>query len=341
MNVKTWSEWINESFNDKDIYYYILENLYKSDFLTDLDRYHISKASGNYTFSEYMIKESFFDTLRDRFDKAKEVATNISNAGKEALDKLLNKAKDLLDFVKKIKEQIITYIKDLLSKTKEKIKEKIQANPKFKSKCDELFKKEKNKFVDDLKLCKEIFEFYTKNLTTKFVDMVTKGVSGVLSSDKEPAVDISEGMITEGMNDVLSKFINGVSHIPPFSWLHNVAHIGEAGANKIIGALRLFTEKLGGPKFVLPVIGALLGIAFEYNVKGLAKQGLIQISAGLAVPFITTIIVIIGWIATFLAAVAVIDQLTGAGIFGHEDHGHSAHGKPEDGSHGAEPTPAH
>ena len=121
--------------------------------------------------------------------------------------------------------------------------------------------------------------------------------------------------------NIVGDFIHKIEAIPPFSWLHKVKEMGEAGANAIIAVLSEVTAKLGGPKFVLPVIASLLGLALEYNIKGLAKSGLVDTAAYFTVPFLIPVIKFIGWVATFIAVMIAINDIANMGML---DHGHDA-----------------
>jgi hypothetical protein len=136
------------------------------------------------------------------------------------------------------------------------------------------------------------------------------------SEDNEVAVAEKIQYITE--SNMIGKLVDGISHIPPFSWLHQVQHMGEKGAQNIIKGLSFVTQKMGGPEIVLPVISAILGIAFEYNVKGLVKSGLLDMVETYAIPFIGIIIKFIGFVATVIAVVDLIDELTGSNLIREE-----------------------
>jgi len=116
---------------------------------------------------------------------------------------------------------------------------------------------------------------------------------------------------------LLGSFIHKLETIPPFSWLAKVKEAGEKGANLIITVLSEVTAKLGGPKFVLPVLAALLGIAFEQYIKGMAKEQLLGVAVYTAVPFMVPIVKFLGFVAMFIAAVLVIDEVTNLGIMKH------------------------
>lgn len=310
--IKTYSQFITEQYiginipvKDRELFNEILQYVIESNIFTDSE----SK----------LLKESFYDSLKNRYDKAKEVATQFSDKAKDTLKKALDVAKSATDFISSIKNGLIKYIKNILSVTKDKISKKLQSDNKFTSKVKELAKSSGEELKKDLTTCKEIFSFYSSKLTNNLMNSVEKGMSEVLVGSKQPVVENLQ-ILLEGNNNVIAKLFHGLESIPPFNWLHNVAHLGEKGANSILGALSQFTNKLGGPEFQLPVIATILGIAFEYNVKGLAKTGLIDLAAFFTIPFVAIIIKVIGWIATFMASVALIDTIGSFGILGHGGH---------------------
>ena len=311
--IKSYSQYITERFiginipmKNRDLFYSILEKVIISDIFT-LEE------------SEYL-KESFFDSLKGRFDKDKQVATQYSDKAKDTLKKALDIAKNATDFIVKIKDALVKYIKTILSDTKNKIQSKLQSDNKFTGKVKELAKSSTEELKKDLQTAKEVIGFYTTKMTDSLLGKVEGGMKEVLVGSHQPVV---ESLLLEGNNNVIAKLFHGLETIPPFNWLHNVAHLGEKGANSILGALSKFTHNLGGPEFTLPVIATLIGIAFEYNIKGLAKSGLIDIVAFFSIPFVAVVIKILGWVATFMAVIAVIDTVGSFDILGHGGHGDS------------------
>jgi hypothetical protein len=318
--VKSYSEFINkeivESFGDeKEIFYSFVESFYLSNLITIEERLLLEKEIINP--KSYLINENFFDKLKQRYDKAKIVAKDISQQAKDALEKIVDAAKQATEFVVKIKDVLSKSINNILTTGKEKIKGKLKVDENFKNKIKEVYKHDKNAFYQDYKLCKEVYKFYTGLFKTKIIDSITAGLTKFLNSeDKEVAVAENLMYITE--NNMISKLVDGLTHIPPFIWLHKVQHMGEKGASEVIKGLSFVTQKLGGPEVVLPVMAAIFGIAFEYNVKSLIKHHLIDMTIEYAIPFVGWAIKVIGWTATFIAAVDLIDELTGAHEFREE-----------------------
>jgi len=94
--------------------------------------------------------------------------------------------------------------------------------------------------------------------------------------------------------------------------------MGTQGSEVIIQQLSIVTKKLGGPEFVLPIIAIILGIAFEYNIKGLAKHGLLEIVALYSIPFVAPIIKTVGLVATMIAAYELMVAIV-AGVKGEDE----------------------
>jgi hypothetical protein len=112
--------------------------------------------------------------------------------------------------------------------------------------------------------------------------------------------------------------------------------MGEKGANAIIKGISSITQKLGGPAFVLPALAVVVGLALEYNIKGLAKYGILDVAGMAAFPVITIAVKFVAYVATAIAAVILVDELLGLGIL---SKGHSS-------GHGGQPpaeggAPAH
>jgi hypothetical protein len=280
------------------------------------------------------LNETFFDNLKQRFDKAKDVVSNLSDKAKDALQAIVSKAKDILSFIGSIKDIITNAAKDIFNNTFNKIKAKLQSDKSFKQKTEELLSKNKNGLVSELKTAKDVVVFYKTKFVTAISTQIENALKSLLGKEDLPVVPTTESLILEGENNVISKLLGNISHIPPFSWLHEVAHAGQKAANTVIKTLSNLTEKIGGPSFTLPTIAVLLGIAFEINVKGLVKGGLLNMVATYSVPFLGIIINTLGVIATFLATISIIDSIAGTNIGGgkHEEHG---------GEHGTQAAPAH
>lgn len=308
----------------------ICENLFYSDLITEDDRIEIQKYLTNQTLSQ-IINENFFDKLKDRFDKAKEVASGISDKAKSALETIVKSAKDIVSFIGDLKNKLLNSIKDILTNTVNKVKSKLKGDKKFSSETERVHSSNKEGLIKDLKTAKEVVDFHKTKMSNSLWEKMSTTLKNFFSKEDQPAIAEKLEILKEGHNNVISKLVDGLAHVPPFSWLHEVQKMGEKGANSIIGAISKFTHNLGGPAFTLPAIASLLGIAFEYNIKGLAKSGLLNVAGYFTIPFITIIISIVAWIATFIAAVDAIHEITGAPHgTEHRDGGdQTQHNKPE------------
>ena len=164
--------------------------------------------------------------------------------------------------------------------------------------------------MGELEIFKDVVTFYKTRFNVALEAQISNSLTRFLSSeDKEIPVAEKLNIIKEGSN-MLDKLVHGLNSIPPFSWIDKLQKIGEKGANFIIKQLAFITEKLGGPYFELPIIAVLLGIAFEYNMKGLAKSGLLDVVGMFSVPFVAPVIKMVGFVATMIAAYELIVAIT-------------------------------
>jgi len=310
--------------NEEKLFYHFVDVYYNSDIISQKQRESILESVNN-NLSEFLNEGEFFNKLKDRYDKAKEVVKNVPDAAKKSLETIIDAAKSSVDFVKNLISQLNKYIKSILTNTVQKIKDKLKVDQKFKDSLNGLLKEKKDGIKKDLLTFKGVLDFYTN----KFVDIISSKVSDgitkvITSEDGKPVTEALE----MGKN-VISTLIHGIEKVPPFNWLNKVKEMGEKGANSIVGAVSYFTKNIGGPEFALPVVAALIGIALEYNIKGLAKTGLIDLIGLATVPLIATLIKIIAWVATIIAGIMVIDDIGGFKILAHDGHGNHEEHKEE------------
>lgn len=155
-------------------------------------------------------------------------------------------------------------------------------------------------------------------------EVSSQNASALFKVKKDKLSDIAEESLIiyndlPHLNEsLLGSFVHKLEAIPPFSWLAQVKDAGEKGAKFVIGVLSEVTAKLGGPKFVLPVIASLLGVAFEQYIKTLAKGQLTDVAVYMTVPFMVPVLKFLGWVAMFIAAVIVIDDISNAGVISKE-----------------------
>lgn len=309
------------SINEKELFYTFIDYYYNSDLITIYDRKILEKYT-NFSLNDYLINENFFDKLKNRYDKAASVVKNIPDNAKQALNTIIDAAKTSVDFVKNLVNQLNNFIKKVLTETSEKIKNKLKLDQNFINQIKSINSKNKKGIITDLKTCKDVLLFYNNKLSNILSSKLTTAFTQVVTSDdlpiEEKLIYIKESL-KMGKN-VISSLIHGIEKVPPFSWLTKVKEMTEKGVNNIVGALSYFTQQLGGPKFTLPVIASLLGIAFEYNIKGLAKYGLLDIIGLATIPYVALLIKIIAYIATFTAAILVIDDVLNLNILQHHKH---------------------
>lgn len=255
------------------------------------------------------VNEGFFDKLKERFPKAAKVSNVISDKAEKVLGKIIQGAKDLTQFVGKLKNGIKEFFQKVLNNTKDKVIKEVK-NGKISDKIKELNDKEKEGLKKDIKTGREVSKWYSKTFLDKITNSTDKNLSKFLKKEQEP---IAESMINEKGN-VISTLVHGIEEIPPFSWLAKVAKSGEAGANKLIDVLSNLTQKMGGPKFELPVIAVLIGIVFEQIVKGQSGHWLLELVGsgtplGLAIKGIKMT-------ALVIACILAIDSIIGDKILG-------------------------
>lgn len=301
--------------NENVLFYEFVDYYFNSDLITDEARYEITLCLNKSNLSDYLINENFFDHLKNRYDKAKTVVKNFSDQAKSSLETIVSAAKTSADFIANLIAKIKHYIENVLNITKNKMVEKLKGDKNFGDKLKEIIAKDKNALLKDVDALGKIVKFYKEQLTNKLVQHIKNSLTSILSGDKQPVVENIEymRMFNENVDmghNVIQKLVHGIESLPPFSWLNNLKGLAEKGINYLVEGLSNITEKLGGPKIVIPVISSLLAIAIEYNIKGLIKHGLIEAVAEYSIPFIAIIIKTVGFIATTIAVYEVIRLTT-------------------------------
>jgi len=306
---------IDMSKDDKSMMIQIMEKLYSN--LSPKNKKEVNSflEKSEVKLSD-IINENFWDKLTGRVDKAAEVSDVLPDESEGILKKLLKKAGQAMNFIGKLLKAVKEWLSNIITDVKEKVAGKLNGDSKFVSAVKKVANEDENAFVKDLKTSKTVYSFYKKDLLGNILGNMKKGLGNFFSNEQKPIPESFEYVTNEGKN-VLSTFIHGIEKIPPFSWLHKVASLGEKGTGKIIEGLSFVTNKLGGPKFVLPTIAVLIGVAFEYKIKGTIKSGILSV---LGDAFTGGFLSVISWIATFIAAVIAIDQVAGGKIIGAGDH---------------------
>ena len=148
-------------------------------------------------------------------------------------------------------------------KTLKTKKKRSKKNIEFiKNKIDDLYKLKKDGIIKDFNTMKGVLEFYRKDFSLKLNNSLNKNLTNFFSKDQEV---LAESFILE--KNIIFKFVHGITKIPPFSWLEDLAKLGELGAVKMVEKMSYLTTKLGGSSFTLPVICLIIGESFEYVVK--------------------------------------------------------------------------
>lgn len=303
------------SKDDESMMVQIIEKLYSDLSVSDKKKIDIFLEISESKLTD-IVNESFWDKFSSRIDKASEVSEVLPKESEGILKKLVRKAGQAMNFIGKLLSSAKEWISNVMKEVKDKITGKLKSDSKFAEAVKKVSSEDENGFVKDLKTSGTVYTFYKKDLLGSFLTSIKNSLGGFFTKEQEPIPESFEYETNEGKN-VLSTFIHGVEKIPPFSWLHKVATLGEKGANKIIEGLSWITDKLGGPKFILPTIAILLGVAFEYKIKGTVKHGILHV---LGDAFTGGLLSVISWIATFVAAIIVIDQIAGKNVLGANAH---------------------
>jgi len=350
--MKNYKNFLYEKYyNDNSLFYGFVDYYYGT-LLTIEEKSSLNEALNSKMPSYYLITEGeFFDKLKKRYDKAKTVVKNFSDDAKKALEKIIDAANTAVDFVTNVVNKIGTYTTNILTNTKQKIYNKLSSDKRI---TEEVKKIDKENILTDLKTAKNVYDFYKTKLKDSLIKKIKEGLTKATTAPEEGGEDegtrkkseeqkdavaesllfmkqINEGVVDMGKN-VIATIVHKLEEVPPFNWLAKVKDAAEQGVNKLIESLSFLTKNLGGPAFNLPVIATVIAIAIEYNIKGLAKSGLIETALDFAIPFIGIVIKVVAMIATIMACIELIDKLTGGTILKHGggEHNEGEHEKKED-----------
>lgn len=297
--VKLYNEYLESRNNFDDL---LRVHLYEC--LSENDKFILRKID----YKRVLINEGFVNT--------------ISNHGKEILKKLADRYNNIKSFLENIRLELSRHITEVLTTTKNKLKEKLKVNTVIIDSIKKEVNSDKNAFLHDMKTCQQVSEFYT----SKFKDSIINNVMDSLHKlflRKEKT--IKECVLNEGLDlHIIDNLIKHIHKIPPFAWLDMLHHKGTEGAEHLINGLSYITKHLGGPEFKLPVISSLLGLVFEYNIKGFIKHGLIEAAEIFTLPFVSIVIKTAGNIASFLALHELCKEI----IASVEEHNGNAAHKP-------------
>jgi hypothetical protein len=276
--IKSYNNFLIKNFEES-----VMISLYEN--LTNEEKKYIKKND----VISYMVNESIVNTLSEK--------------GKNILKKIASTANNIFNFLNKIKEELSKHISEVLTNTKNKLKEKLKGNQVFISAVKKEINSDRNAFLHDVKTCSEVSNFYINKFKDSMLNDVMKSLHNLFRT--------RESLIFEDLDiNIIDHLVKHLNKMPPFAWLDMLHHKGAEGAAHLINGLSYITKHLGGPEFTLPVISSLLGIAFEYNVKGLIKHGLIEAAEIFSVPFIGLVIKTAGNVATFLAAYELCREIS-------------------------------
>ena len=279
--IKTYEKFVIQK-NEVSYKEELILSLYET--LSNLEKIELPK----YFLKECLINESVIKTLSEK--------------GKNILQKLANTASNVISFLTNIKKELSKHITDVLTKSKELIKTKLSQDKNFLDAIKKELNADRNAFLHDVKTCKEVSDFYT----TKFKECIINNVMETLKKFLTQKQSIKESLDF----NVIDNLVKHLHKIPPYAWLDMLHHSGTHGAEHLVNGLSYITKHLGGPEFKLPVISSLFGIAFEYNIKGLIKHGLIEAAEIFSVPFVGLVIKTAGNVATFLAAYELCREMS-------------------------------
>lgn len=283
------------------LYYY--DNLIQED-RNCLHRLHVR---------QYVINESIIDTLSEK--------------GKKVLLSICNSVSDVVHLLDRIKTELFKHLKEVLTTTKNNLKTKLQADGNFVKVVKKHISADRNAFMKDVMTCKEVSNFYTSKFTDSIINNVFKSLRNLLVHKKHDVFD----EITEALNiNILDNVVKHLHKVPPFTWLDMLHHTGSHGVSHLVHGLSYITKRLGGPEFKLPVMASILGLAFEYNVKGLIKHGLIEAADIFSIPFVGLVVKTAGNVATFLACYELCRELAASEeSFQHYDHKPKEHNQQQ------------
>ena len=267
-----------------------------------------------YGLKSELIKEELlnyisYEIINEEFSP-KNILNKVSDKAKNILINILHKANGIMSFINRISDGIRELFIQLITSAKTFLLEQLKLGA-LKAKLEELKDHKKEGLIKEVKLLKEVLNFYRKDFLKNFKNKSDKNLTSVL----EP---ISESILNESSNEnVVNTIIGKIESIPPFSFLHKIASASEKGANLIIQSISELTESLGGPSFQLPVIALLVGLCIEYMVKSSTGHWLLELVGTSPIGMVVKGIKIT---ATFIALVSALDSTLGTNFIGHEHH---------------------
>jgi hypothetical protein len=161
-------------------------------------------------------------------------------------------------------------------------------------------------------------------LVTEVTNMINSGYSidEIIESLENDLLIMNEGGHGHdegGLNiPFVSKLMNKIGHMPPFSYFHDLGSKAEEAANNALNRASIVLSKVGnaGGPFKFALIGGLVGVAVGYYSETFAKTGVfaaINAIAGFAVPGLGILKSIIGGVGLALAIYGVVKTVVGQG----------------------------
>lgn len=323
--MKSYEQFINSDIFEQKLFSAMFDLYLESNLVNDAARNEIN----GYINEGLLVKENFYDSLKNRYEKAKTVVKNFSDNAKQALETIVNAAKTSVDFINAVAGKIKAYSGKILTGTKDKFKKELQAQSGFSDKLKTIGS-DKHALSKELKNLGDVVNFYKTSLVDKLVAVIKTSFTELLAGDKQPLVEKVEAMkayLNESAdmgNNVIQKLVHGVEQLPPFTWLHNLKHAAGQGIDKFIQALNVVNKNVGAPELVIPVISGLLALAIEYKVKNIIKHGIAEIALEYAIPFIGIVLEAISWTALVLAVYEIVHAATAT--VQHVQGGHAGSG---------------
>lgn len=302
MEFKTYKDFNN--FNQKML---ILESVrYESNFnnifFELLNKSNHDIKIKNEVLSFISLNESIFSNIKN---KMTDVKRKLSDKAYSLLTSLIQKSNDILSLVKSFTNSIRELFKNLILSSKEYFLKELKIG-ELKDKIHNLETKNKEGLITDLKSISEVLEFYRKKFINNFSESIEKNLSVELAEAPNESIKNSK--------DILSNLIHGIEKIPPFSYLHSIAHNAESGINYLISGLSKLTKAMGGPEFQLPVISLLLALCIEYLVKSTTGHWLLEMVGPSPIGMVIKGIKIT---ATCIALFSAIDAIFNAKLLHH------------------------
>jgi len=302
--IKYFSEYLDENDNFE---IKMREALYLALPIRDKEYLSINELN------EYNINESFIDRINTR--------------GKKVLDSIIRISKNISDFLSKIKNDLTKYLSTYFSSARSNIKKKLLKDKKIEDLIKEKINADRIAFVNDLRTCKNVFNFYTNDFFAGFINNIVHSLRSHFLSKS-----VTESLVNEALNvESVDKVVITVTEKPPFVWLTEIHEIASKGVDKLIALLSWITTKLGGPSFVLPVMASIIGLYLEHGTESLITAGIVKAIEFFTIPFVALIIEFISHVALILTIYELCVEISSSIDKFEERHKHHHKKTPNNG----------